>query len=268
MNETLDFLIRHGYTVVFLWVLAEQVGLPLPAIPFLLAAGALAGAGNLSPGIILALAVAASLLADLLWYGLGRSKGSAVVRLICRISLEPDSCVRRTEDMFARHGAASLLVAKFIPGFNTVAPPLAGVFRMKPSRFLLYDSAGAALWVGTFVGAGWLLSDQVERALEVASELGTGLLAFLAALGAGWIGFKIVQRRRFLRQIEIDRITPESLKEMLERGERPTVVDLRHSVDFEAEPRTIPGATYLPLEEIDLRHGELPRNREVVLYCT
>ncbi len=268
MMETIQFLIRHGYTVIFLFVLAEQFGLPLPAIPLLLAAGALAGTGKLSLTLVVLSAVAASLLADSCWYELGRRKGIKVLQLLCRISLEPDSCVRRTEDVFVRHGARSLLVAKFIPGINTAAPPLAGIFRMRFRRFLAFDTAGALIWAGSFIGLGWVFSDQLEFVAGKAASLGGWLLAILFGGLAGYIGWKYYQRQRFLRELRIARITPGELKAKMDNGEEILVVDLRHKIDFEAEPETIPGALHVPPEELEQRHEEIPRDRELILYCT
>src|SRR5256886_17650896 len=130
MDGVIDVLVGHVYLVVFGWVLADQIGLPLPAVPFLLAAGALAGNGRLSLALILAAAALASLASDTVWYWIGRVGGGRVLRWLCRIFLEPDSCVRRTQDAFGRYGARSLLFAKFVPGFNTAAPPLAGFVRI------------------------------------------------------------------------------------------------------------------------------------------
>ena len=145
MNESLDFLLTHGYTVVFIWVLAEQLGLPLPSIPILLAAGALSALGQLSFLLAASLGIAAAMISDGVWYELGRRRGMKVLQFLCRISLERDSCVRRTEGFFERYGARSLVIAKFIPGFSTVAPPLAGVFGMRWRRFLLFNSVGAVV---------------------------------------------------------------------------------------------------------------------------
>jgi membrane protein DedA with SNARE-associated domain len=268
MNETITFLVRHGYTVLFVWVFAEQIGLPLPAVPILMAAGALAGAGQMSYPLAIGLGVLASILSDAIWYEIGRRRGTQVLQLLCRVSLEPDSCVRRTEKVFARHGARSLVVAKFVPGLNTAAPPLAGVFGMRFGRFLLYDAAGALLWVLAFSGVGYIFSNQIERAATYAAELGAWLFALLAAGLAGYIGWKYVQRQRFIRSLRVARIRPEELKQKLDSGENVMVVDLRHSMDFEAGAETIPGALHLQAEEIERRHEEIPRDRDVVLYCT
>jgi membrane protein DedA with SNARE-associated domain len=268
MTESLQFLLRHGYAVVFAFVLADQIGLPLPALPFLLAAGALAGAGQLDLGLVILTAIAATLLADIVWYEVGRRRGIRVLQLLCRISLEPDSCVRRTEDVFVRYGARSLILAKFLPAINAAAPPLAGIFRMRFARFVVFDALGALIWAGTFIALGWLFSDQLESVARQASELGGWLLALLAGGLAGFIAWKFHVRQRFLRELRIARITAEELKRKLDSGEDVVVIDLRHAIDFEAEPETIPGALHVPPEELEQRHEQIPRGRELILYCT
>lgn len=263
-----DFLARNGYLILFVWVFVNQMGVPIPAVPYLLAAGALAGAGRLDPGLLVAISVVAALPADLVWYEIGRRRGMGVIRFVCRVSLEPDSCVRDTESRFARHGAHSLVFSKFVPGVETVAPPLAGVFRMRRSRFLLFDALGTTLWSGLFVGLGYLFHDQLDRVARLAAGLGGWLAAILAVALAAYLGWKYWRRRRFLRELRIARIAPEELRARLEAGEEIEVVDVRHSVDFEAEPYTIPGATHIAAEELEHRDLEIPRDREVVLYCT
>ncbi len=254
--------------MLFAWVAAEQIGFPVPAIPLLLAAGALAGAGKLNLGLVIGTAVLASILSDIAWYEVGRRKGMKVLNLLCRMSLEPDSCVRRTEDVFTRHGARSLLVAKFVPGLTTAAPPLAGIFRMRRSRFVFFDAAGAAIWAGAFAGLGWLFSDRLERLAVKAARLGTWVLVILLTSLAAYVLWKYIHRQRFLRRLRIARITPEELKRKLDAGEDMMIVDLRHSMDFEAEPHVIPGAIRLAVEELEGRHNEIPRDRDVILYCT
>lgn len=268
MDEAIRFLIRHGYAVLFVWVAIEQIGFPLPAIPLLLAAGALAGAGKLNLGLVLGTVVLGSLISDTAWYEVGRRKGMKVLNLLCRMSLEPDSCVRRTEDVFASHGARSLLVAKFVPGLSTAAPPLAGIFRMRRSRFLVFDGVGAVLWAGVFVGLGLLFSDQLERLAGQVARLGTWLAAILVGGLIAYILWKYVNRQRFLRRLRIARITADELKRKLDAGEDVMIVDLRHSMDFEAEPHVIPGAMRLSADDLDGRHHEIPRDRDIILYCT
>jgi len=213
-------------------------------------------------------ALLAALLSDVIWYQLGRHRGHSILNLLCRISLEPDSCVRRTENVFASHGARALLFAKFIPGLSTAAPPLAGIFRMRLPRFLVWDGAGTLLWVGAFVGTGYLFSTQLERIAAIALRLGAWLVAVLVGALAAYIGWKYVQRRRFIRKLRIARITPEELMRKMEAGEEIVVVDLRHSLEFEADGVSVPGALRFSPDELDRRHQEIPRDRDVVLYCT
>ncbi|MDP9146475.1 MAG: DedA family protein, partial [Acidobacteriota bacterium] len=185
MANVLDFLARHGYALILGWVFVEQLGLPIPSIPLLLAAGALAGTGRMNIFYALAATMFASLTADWLWYQLGRIKGIKVLQLLCKISLEPDSCVRRTEGIFSRQGARSLLFAKFVPGLGTVAPPLAGVFHMRFGRFILYDALGTLMWAASFLGVGYIFSGQIERITERFEALGGRLgvlLIFALAL--------------------------------------------------------------------------------------
>jgi membrane protein DedA with SNARE-associated domain len=267
-NETLQFLIRHGYAVLFVWVFAEQLGVPLPATPLLLAAGALAGSGQLSLALSLGIPVVAALLGDLIWYEFGRRRGGKVLNLLCKISLEPDSCVRKTEMAFAQRGARSLLVAKFVPGLNTMAPPLAGIIGMRPTRFILFDSLGALFYIGTFVGLGFIFSNQIEQLAARVASLGFSFLVIVVGGFGGYIGWKYVQRRRFIRSLRIARITPDDLRKKIEAGEDVVVVDLRGSLDFAAAPHTIPGAIRLAAEQLDADHHQIPRDREIVLFCT
>ena len=268
MHRTLEFLLHHGYVVLLGWVFAEQIGLPLPAMPLLLAAGALAGAGHLSFFASLLCVILAAMAADSIWFQLGRRKGIKVLQLLCKISLEPDSCVRRTEGVFAKQGARSLLLAKFVPGLSTVATPLAGIFHMRPRRFLLFDALGALLWAGTFLGLGYVFSGQIERVAEHLASLGGWLVVLLLGALAAYIAYKFVARQRFLRELRISRITVDELKEKLDSGEELVIVDLRHSMDFEADPETIPGAFRMDSRELEEENDRLPRDREVILYCT
>jgi membrane protein DedA with SNARE-associated domain len=268
MHRTLEFLLHHGYVVLLVWVFAEQIGLPLPSIPLLLAAGALAGSGNLSFFASLFLVLLAAVSADSLWYQLGRRKGIRILQLLCKISIEPDSCVRRTEGVFSKQGARSLLFAKFLPGLGTVAPPLAGIFHMRLRRFLLYDSAGAFLWAGGFLGLGYVFSSEIERIAERAAALGGWLGVILLGVLVSYIAWKFIARQRFLRELRISRITPDELKQKLDAREELVIIDLRHSLDFEADPEFIPGALHMDAEELQQKNDSLLHDREVILYCT
>ncbi len=268
MAQAIEFLVRHGYLVLFGFVLAEQAGLPVPALPVLLAGGALVRTGQLGAAGLLAACVSASLLSDLAWFEVGRRRGGRVMGVLCRISLEPDSCVRNTERFFARHGARSLLVAKFVPGLNTAAPPMAGIFGMRRAPFILYSTAGALLWVGTAAGLGYVFGDQLEEVLAWAETAGVRFGAVLGGALLLYLGVKLVQRQRFLRELRIARIAPEELRRRIELGEEIAVIDLRHSKDFALDPQTVPGAFHLPVEELGQRHHEIPEDRELVLLCT
>jgi membrane protein DedA with SNARE-associated domain/rhodanese-related sulfurtransferase len=267
MNEASAFVSQYGEILVFAVVLAEQIGLPLPAVPILLLAGALAGAGKIDVTGAIVLSVIACVAGDLLWYELGRRQGRRALNLLCRISLEPDSCVRRTENFFTRHGVRSLVLAKFIPGLSTVAPALAGLFRISMPRFLLYDGLGAVLWTLAFIIPGYLLSDQIERLAEQAERLGVWLAFFFGTGIVAYIMYKYLRRRLLLRELRIARITAEEVKQMMDNGHEPLVVDLRGALDYEADPYTIRGALRMTAEELEQRHHEIPRHKDVILFC-
>ena len=268
MNYHAQFLLRYGYLLLFGWVFAEQLGMPVPSIPIILAAGALVALGRFHPLPALLLPVLASVIADTVWYQLGRRKGSRVLHFLCRISIEPDSCVRNTENIFARRGARSLVIAKFVPGLSTAAPPLAGVFHMKLRRFLALDLAGIVLWVGAYFTLGYVFSNQLEDVAAYALRLGTGLLILLILILGGWFAWKFIRRHRFIARLRVDRMTPEELKHRIDSGEEIVIVDLRGSLDFEAEPEMIPGAVHLESHELEEVKDELAKAPEVVLYCT
>lgn len=268
MHSTIEFLLHHGYMLLLGWVFAEQLGLPLPSMPLLLAAGALAGTNRMSFFAALFYVMLAAVAADSIWFYLGRRKGIKILQLLCKISLQPDSCVRRTEGVFAKQGARSLLLAKFLPGLSTVAPPLAGIFHMRARRFLLFDAVGSLLWGGTFLGIGYVFSGEIERVAEHLAALGGWLVVVLIGAFASYLGYKIVARQRFLRELRISRMTVEELKQKIDAGEELVIVDLRHSLDFEADPETIPGAFRMDAKELEEKNDRLPRDREVILYCT
>ena len=267
MDDVTQFLVRHGGLVLFATVFAEQAGLPIPAVPVLLAAGALAGAGKMNLALAVVLGVTACLLGDLLWYYLGRRRGAQVLTVLCRISLEPDSCVRRTEDFFVRHGTRSLIWAKFIPGLSTVTPALAGIFGVSVERFMLYNSLGALLWTAAFVMPGYLFSDQLERVAAQAARWGSSLVVLVGGVLALYIVYKYIHRQLLLRELRIARITPDELKQMLDDGQDVMIVDLRQPLVLQADPYSIPGALRMAVEELEHRHHEIPRDRDVILYC-
>jgi membrane protein DedA with SNARE-associated domain/rhodanese-related sulfurtransferase len=267
MSELPTFLVAHGYLLIIGWVFIEQAGLPIPAAPLLLAAGALAGTGRLHLPLVITLATLAALCSDSMWHEIGRRKGASVLRLLCRISLEPDSCVRQTQIRFERQGPRILLIAKFIPGLNAMSPPLSGITRMRRREFLLFDAAGALLWASTFTIIGYIFADELESIVARMTFMGHGLVAVVIAAFASYIGWKFYNRRKFLRSLRIGRITPEELKKKLDDGEDVIIVDLRHALDFEARPETIRGALHMDAADLEEAHEVIPRDREIILFC-
>jgi membrane protein DedA with SNARE-associated domain/rhodanese-related sulfurtransferase len=268
MNLLVEFLVRHGYALLFFWVLAEQLGLPIPSAPLLLAAGALAGTHRMNLAIVVALPLAAAVIGDAAWYELGRRRGVKVLQWLCRVSLEPDSCVRRTQIRFERNGPWALVGAKFIPGLGTVAPPLAGISRMPLQRFALFDGLGTLLWAASYIGTGYAFSGELERVAAHLAFLGRGLFVLLFGALLLYVGWKYFNRRRFLRKLRIARISPEELREKLDAGEDIIVVDLRHGLEFDAEPETIPGAVHMDTAELEEAIEVIPRDRDIVLFCS
>lgn len=263
-----QFLIRHGYSVIFFWVLAEQGGIPLPSLPLLLSAGALSAEGKISFNLLLFLTFAGAFLSDLMWFQLGRTQGGRILNLLCRISIEPDSCVKNTENLFMKRGASSLLVSKFLPGLNTVAQPMAGIVRLSWLRFLCYDVFGTLLWATSILLIGRIFHKQVEDILALLRRSGASLLLIVAVAAIAWIAFKAIQRRRFLHKLRIARISPEELKEEIESGRSVVIVDLRNDFTLDENSVQIAGALRLTPEEIQARHAEIPRDNDIVLYCT
>ena len=267
-SEVTQFLIRHGYSVIFFWVLAEQAGIPLPSLPLLLSAGALSAEGKISFHVLLLLTFSGAFLSDLMWYQLGRRQGGRILSLLCRISLEPDSCVKNTENLFMKRGASSLLVSKFLPGLNTVAQPMAGIVRLSWLKFLSYDVCGTLFWAGSILLVGRIFHHQVEDVLALLRKSGASLLFIALVAATVWISFKYIQRRRFIRKLRISRIGPEELKDQIDSGEVVVVVDLRNEFALDDDSVQIPGALRLTPEELEVRHEEIPRDRDIILYCT
>jgi membrane protein DedA with SNARE-associated domain/rhodanese-related sulfurtransferase len=268
MALSTHILLLYGYLLLFVWVLVEQFGIPLPATPVLLAAGALSAEHELSFPLALAAGLAAALVADSAWFFIGRRYGHHVLRILCKLSLEPTLCVRRTQDSFGRRRGVMLMFAKFVPGLATLAPPVAGQNGMAYGPFLLFDGIGAALWVGALLAAGRFFGDLLKRDPSLLNWVGRfsgallilGILAFFAA--------RLYRRRMDLKKLAAARLEPEDLKRQLDAGEQVYIVDLRHPLELLPEPFTLPGAKHFSPESLASRHLEIPRDRDIVLFCT
>jgi membrane protein DedA with SNARE-associated domain/rhodanese-related sulfurtransferase len=264
MESLTNMLAQHGALVLFAVVFAEQVGLPFPALPLLVAGGVLVGTGHLAWSSALGAAILATLMADAIWYLAGQWRGRPVLSLLCLIALEPDACVRRTEDFFLRHGPKSLIVGKFIPGLSTIAPPLAGIVGLSVPLFLLYDTLGALLWAGSGLEFGYAFSGQIEQAFAYSEQVMPALLLTMVFLLAGFVSLKAWRRHRQLRLVP--RMTVAELAEKLTAAEPPVLIDVRPRARAEAEPG-IPTAVLMSLDELARRYQEFPRHRDVVVYC-
>jgi membrane protein DedA with SNARE-associated domain/rhodanese-related sulfurtransferase len=261
-------LSQYGLIIVIVNVLLDQIGLPVPAVPTLIVAGALAADGHMSLSALFAGAVLACLVPDCGWYLVGQRYGIRVLKTLCRISLEPDSCVSQTQTRFERWGINSLVIAKFIPGLAIIAPPMAGAMRIGWPRFLFLSTCSAVLWAGTALGAGALFKSQIARLLahlqEFGSITGMGLMLLLAA----YIAYKWWERRRFYRLLRMARIGVAELYALIQAGASPLIIDVRSSTARQLEPRWIPGALHVPLQDVAHHLKELPRDRDIILYCT
>ncbi len=268
MNELTGLVLKHGVGFVFLNVLLEQLGIPVPAVPTLLVAGALAADGKLPFGKLIAAVLVATVAADTVWFLLGRRYGQKILKTLCKVSLSPDSCVRQTEGLFDKYGLASLLFAKFIPGYSTVAPPLAGAAGAPLPRFLLFTAGGTLLWSGSALALGVLFHGAIERALSTLANLGGGALVLLGGALLLYIAVKWAQRRRFYKVLRMARIHAADLRRLMDEGKTPLIVDVRSNNARARDPRRIPGAIVADILELDEKISHLPTDREIVLYCT
>ncbi len=267
MNELLTFVVEHGYSLIFIWVALDQAGLPLPAVPLMLAAGVLVGMGELNLVLVLATVLLASVPIDLFWYWLGRLRGARVLHLLCILSLEPDYCVRNTENVFRRLGPISLVVGKFVPGLQTLAPPMSGLTGVSIYVFLLLDTLGTLLWAGLFIALGLLFHTEIESVVKAFSELGSLAGVILAATVVAYFSWKFYHRQRFLRMLRMRKIPPQELYERISRGEDIHIIDLRHDYDVKAQPHLLPNAVRVPMEAIERHKHRIPPDDDIVLCC-
>ncbi len=261
-------LLVYGYLLLFAWVLVEQCGIPLPATPVLLAAGALSAERELNFTFALLVGLLACLMADSTWFLIGRRYGHHMLRILCKLSLEPAVCVRRTQNSFGRRRAVTLMIAKFVPGLATLAAPVAGQNGMAYLEFLFFDAIGATAWIGALLIVGRLFGDALRRNPSLLNWAGrfSGALMLLAILA--FFVARVLRRRMIIKKLVASRLEPEELKRQLDSGEKVYIVDLRHPLELLPDPRTLPGALLFSPESLAARHHEIPRDRDIVLFCT
>jgi membrane protein DedA with SNARE-associated domain/rhodanese-related sulfurtransferase len=273
MPIALVFFIHYAYLIIFLWVLVEQIGIPIPSVPVLLTAGTLSATHRVSWFAITVAMLLACMIADTIWFSLGRRYGNSVLKLLCRLSFEASTCVSKTEGYFTRRGAVTLLFAKFVPGLSTVAAPIAGQTGMSYSRFLAWDLAGSLIWGETFILAGRFFGDLAKKSAPFFAWLGHFAIFIFAAMVLGFLAHRIWKQRKFLQQVRELRLEPSELKAMLDDAETggltpPFIVDLRHPLDYLPDPRVLPGALRIGPNELKQHSEIIPRDRDVILYCT
>jgi len=273
MPIAVDFFVAHAYAILFLWVLLEQLGIPIPSIPLLLTAGTLSATHRLSASTSLLVIVVACLISDTTWFALGRRFGNRVLRLLCKMSFEAGTCVAKTEGYFTRHGPLTLLFAKFIPGLSTVAPPIAGQTGMSYPRFAIYEVGGTLIWSLSFVFAGRFFGDVAKRSQGFFQFLSHFAALVFVLMVVGFFVWRVVKNRRFLASVREMRLEPGELMAMLDEASQagvpqPYIVDLRHPLDYLPDPRILPGAVRIGPSEIARHADRIPRDRDIILYCT
>ena len=268
IHQFFSVLSQNGLAVVAINVLLNQIGLPVPVVPTLVLAGAIAANGQLPLGWLFLAAVSACVVADCIWYGIGQKYGIRVLKVLCQISLEPDSCVSETESQFDRWGVNSLVIAKFVPGWATIAPPLAGAMRIGWLRFIALSTLAAILWAGAGLFAGVLFNTQIERLMIRLDQFGSIALAAGLSLLIVYVGYKWWERRRFYQMLRMARISVAELSELIQSGAAPLIIDVRSPTARTLEPRWIPGALHISLPDVGVHLKGLPRDRDIILYCT
>lgn len=264
MKTLLHVLTGHPYLVILLSALLERIGLPLFISPVMIGAGALAAGGQMRFDVGFWLALVACLAGDAIWFRLGRKRGDSVLSTLCRISFEPDSCVRRSKVFLEKGASRTVFFSKWLPGLSHIVPAVAGLSGMGQSQFFIANLAGTAVFVLVLMLVGYLPVEHMHLVPAMGSIVFEGSLLLLAAN----VGFKYVQRRRFFEELYKSRISPQDLRSMLDAGEAVVIVDLRHPLDSVTDPRTLPGAIRMLPEDINEKASTLPLDREIVLYCT
>jgi len=267
MADLIPLVTQHSISLLFFATLLVRLGAPVPAAPVLVIAGALSTTAGLSLWVALAASLLANVLGDGAWFLAGRRHGHRILRLLCRISISPDSCVRQSESFIGRWGGNALIAAKFVPGVSVVAAPMSGALAMPMSTFLLYETAGALLWSGLYLGLGVAFSGQIDAALALMSQFSAGATLVLAVLAVLYLAYRYRRRQLFLRQIAMSRVSVDELQRMIRDGMAPIVIDVRSDAGRAVDTRRIPGALAAALDEIPRLAQQLSRDHPVVTYC-
>ena len=273
MPSVLSMLVHHTYALLFAWVLVEQGGVPIPTVPLFIAAGTMSAAHQLHIAYALPVILAACMLGDSAWYFLGKRYGARVLNALCHLSLEAATCVERTHGTVSRRGALTLLFAKFVPGLNTVAAPIAGQVRIPFFTFAVYDLIGSLAWGGAWLFAGRFFGDIARKSSEFFAALGHFGVGLVLLAVFSLVIYRVLKRRQFLDELEGLRLEPRQLMEMIAEAERdgldrPFIVDLRHPLDVLTDPLILPGALRIGPDELKQRREIIPNDRDIVLYCT
>lgn len=267
-HHIIELIAQYGLLLVFVNVLVEQAGVPVPAVPTMIVAGALASMERLPLAGVVAVALLGCLLADYAWYVAGRHFGGGVMRTLCRISLSPDSCVKQSELRFQRWRGGVLLVAKFVPGLSTVAPPLVGAMGLRTASFVLFDGLGSLMWVSVAVSLGFIFASQIDAVLVALANAGSVALMLIGSLLVLYIVVKWWQRHRLLRALRMARITVQELNDAVAAGRNPAIVDVRSQAARLIDSRIIPGALLADVNSVDRIVDAVPLDAELVIYCT
>ena len=273
MSSVMLLLVHHAYAVLFVWVLIEQGGLPVPSVPLMLAAGTMSAAHKLHVAYALPLVMLACLVSDSAWYFLGKRYGSRILNILCRFSMEAATCVDRTQGSVTKRGAFTLLFAKWVPGLSTMAAPIAGQAEIPYPTFVFYDMAGTLMWASAWLFAGRFFGDLARRSSEFFGTISHFAVLLIVLMVVGWQVYRLVKRQQFVTELRGLRLEPAQLLAMMEDArlagtEPPFIVDLRHPLDVLPDPRTLPGALRIGPDDLKLRRAIIPLDRDIVLYCT
>lgn len=266
--DFIALIAAHGYWIVLTVAFVDQFGTPIPSIAILLAAGAVAGQGRLDAAGVLATAWAGTIAGDVVLYQAGRWRGRLVMRSLCSFSLAPDTCVRKTEVSFQRLGWKALVIAKFVPGLALFAAPVAGALRITFAPFLVFDAIGSFLYNVAVIGLGYTLHNQLDTVVGWFRAAGSAAIVLVAGAILAFWAWRIFQKRRLIRLLRTRRLTPDQLRARLESSDPIRIIDLRSAIEYDVTRQVVPGAIRMDPEELDDRHEEIPRDCDIVLYCT